>query len=52
VFTLLHILADATRFSHSRFSGRRAELRSFAAKNSETLECTLKDHTRLSEAAG
>ena len=51
VFTVLHILADTTRFSPSRFSGRRAELRSFAAKNSETVESTVKNHARLSEAA-
>jgi len=34
----LHSLADARRFGHSAFALRYAELRRFAAKNSQTVE--------------
>jgi hypothetical protein len=38
----LHIVADARHFGHSAFSARCAELRSFAAKNFQTVEKTVK----------
>jgi len=38
VFTALHSLADARCFGHSAFAARHAELRRFAAENSQTVE--------------
>jgi hypothetical protein len=39
----LHIIADARHFGHSAISAGRAELRSFALKNSQTVETTVKN---------
>jgi hypothetical protein len=38
VFTTLHSIADARCFSRSAFAAHYAELRRFAAKNSQTVE--------------
>ena len=46
VFIALQSLADARCFGHSAFAARYAELRRFAAKNSQTVE---NDREKFSE---